>query len=104
MIIKTVPKLLQRTAGTFFTLAFLLTVAVCSGKPAVDSVNPMIGTDAHGTFIPEPQTQLQSTNVALPLSQWQINTTGSFDGSGNVSTNIANIATNLQEFYILKVQ
>jgi alpha-glucosidase (family GH31 glycosyl hydrolase) len=47
---------------------------------------------------------LQSTNVALPLSQWQTNLTGNFDGSGNLSTNIANTATNLQEFYILKVQ
>jgi hypothetical protein len=47
---------------------------------------------------------LQSTNVSLPLSQWQTNATGSFDGSGNMSTNIANAATNLQGFYILKVQ
>jgi alpha-D-xyloside xylohydrolase len=47
---------------------------------------------------------LQSTNVALPLSQWQTNLTGNFDGSGNLSTNILNAATNLQEFYILKVQ
>ena len=47
---------------------------------------------------------LQSTNVALPLTQWQTNLTGNFDGSGNLSTNIVNTATNLQEFYILKVQ
>jgi hypothetical protein len=47
---------------------------------------------------------LQSTNVALPLSQWQTNATGTFDGSGNLSTNILNTATNTQEFYILKVQ
>jgi hypothetical protein len=47
---------------------------------------------------------LQSTNVALPLSQWQTNLTGMFDGSGNLSTNIASTATNGQEFYILKVQ
>lgn len=49
-------------------------------------------------------TLLQSTNLALPLSQWQTNTAGYFDGSGNLSTNILNTATNLQEFYILKVQ
>jgi fibronectin-binding autotransporter adhesin len=47
-------------------------------------------------------TLLQSTNVALPLAQWQTNRTGTFDGSGNLSTNIANVATNNQEFYILK--
>jgi hypothetical protein len=28
---------------------------------------------------------------------------GAFDGSGNLSTNLLNTATNLQEFYILKV-
>jgi hypothetical protein len=47
---------------------------------------------------------LQSTNVALALSQWQTNLTGNFDGSGNLSTNISNTATNGQGFYILKVQ
>jgi alpha-D-xyloside xylohydrolase len=49
-------------------------------------------------------TLLQSTNVALPLSQWQTNVTGTFDGNGNLSANLANTATNLQQFYILKVQ
>jgi hypothetical protein len=29
---------------------------------------------------------------------------GNFDGNGNLSANIVNTATNLQEFYILKVQ
>jgi hypothetical protein len=47
---------------------------------------------------------LQSTNVALSLSQWQTNLMGNFDGSGNLSTNIVNTATNRQKFYILKVQ
>ena len=47
---------------------------------------------------------LQSTNVALPLNQWQTNTIGTFDGIGNLSTNLANAVTNLQNFYILKVQ
>ena len=36
---------------------------------------------------------LQSTNVVLPLIQWQTNTTGTFDGSGNLSTNLANAVT-----------
>ena len=47
---------------------------------------------------------LQSTSIALPLNQWQTNTTGTFDGGGNLSTNILNTATNTQNFYILKVQ
>ncbi len=51
-----------------------------------------------------PWALLQSTNLALPLNQWQINITGTFDGSGNLSTNIPNTATNKQDFYILKVQ
>jgi hypothetical protein len=51
-----------------------------------------------------PWTLLQSTNVSLPLSQWQTNIAGMFDGGGNLSTNIPNTATNGQEFYILKVQ
>ena len=47
---------------------------------------------------------LQSTNVALPLSQWQTNAMGIFDSNGNLSTNLLNAATNVQEFYIFKVQ
>ena len=49
-------------------------------------------------------TLLQSTDLALPLSQWQTNCAGTFDGTGNLSTNIVNTATNGQQFYILKVQ
>jgi len=49
-------------------------------------------------------TLLQSANLALPLNQWQTNITGTFGGSGNLSTNLLNTATNTQEFYILKVQ
>jgi hypothetical protein len=47
---------------------------------------------------------LQSTNVVLPLNQWQTNLTGNFDGSGDLSTNITSPPTNPQEFYLLKVQ
>jgi hypothetical protein len=49
-------------------------------------------------------TLLQTTNIALPLIQWQTNCAGSFDGGGNLSTNIVNTATNRQEFYLLKAQ
>jgi hypothetical protein len=49
-----------------------------------------------------PWTLLQSTNVALPLSQWTTNTTGSYDGSGNLSIPLVNAATNAQKFYRLK--
>ena len=49
-------------------------------------------------------TLLQSTNVALPMGQWQTNAAGTFDGSRILSINLVNTATNLQEFYLLKVQ
>jgi hypothetical protein len=49
-------------------------------------------------------TLLQSTNITLPLSQWQTNRAGSFDSNSQLSTNLVNTATNHQEFYILKVQ
>ncbi len=45
---------------------------------------------------------LQSTNVAKPVNQWQTNRTGTYDANGNLSTNIANAATNPLEFYLLK--
>ncbi len=48
-------------------------------------------------------TLLQSPDLTLPLSQWQTNCAGAFDGNGNLSTNIVNTATNGQQFYILKV-
>jgi len=47
---------------------------------------------------------LQSADLTLPLSQWETNCAGNFDGDGNLSTNIVNTATNNQQFYILKVQ
>ena len=49
-----------------------------------------------------PWTLLQSTNIALPFSQWATNRAGTYDGSGNLSTNIANVVTNGQMFYLLK--
>lgn len=46
---------------------------------------------------------LTSTNVAIPLSNWTVLTSGSFDNSGNVhSTNAINPATS-RSFYILQV-
>ena len=45
---------------------------------------------------------LQSTNLLLPVSQWPTNRTGNYDGSGNLTTNILNAATNPQAFYLLK--
>ena len=47
---------------------------------------------------------LQSTNVALPFNQWQTDATGTFDGSGNLSSNILDAVTDTRSFYILKVQ
>ena len=49
-----------------------------------------------------PWTLLQSTNLLLPVSQWPTNRTGNYDGLGNLTTNIANLATNRAAFYLLK--
>ena len=76
-------------------------VVICgrrSGVNVTDFLDATNGTPGG------PWALLQSTNLALPLNQWQINITGTFDGSGNLSTNIPNTATNKQDFYILKVQ
>ncbi len=83
------------------------------GKVNAASTPHIIGISVSGTTLSlsatngtasGPWTLLQSTNVAVPLNQWQTNTAGNFDGNGNVSTVIPNTATNGQEFYILKVQ
>jgi hypothetical protein len=101
-----------------WTLQTGSTVNVGSGQIIVGSIVPpssphITGIHVIGTGLSLSATNgtpgglwilLQSTNVALPLSQWQTNTAGNFDGSGNLSTNLVNTATNLQEFYILKVQ
>ncbi len=47
-------------------------------------------------------TLLESTNLLLPIAQWPTNRTGTYDGSGNLTTNIANLATNPAAFYLLK--
>jgi hypothetical protein len=83
------------------------------GNVVAASTPHIIGINVSGTTVSlsatngtpgGPWTLLQSTNVAVPLNQWQTNTTGNFDGSGNVSTIIPNTVTNGQEFYIFKVQ
>ena len=45
---------------------------------------------------------LQSSNLQLPLNQWQTNGTGTYDGSGNLATNLVNTVTHPAGFYILK--
>ena len=47
---------------------------------------------------------LESTNMAMPFNQWHTNTTGTFDGGGNLSTTILDTTANMQNFYILKTQ
>jgi autotransporter-associated beta strand protein len=47
-------------------------------------------------------TLLQSTNLALPLSQWATNRMGTYDGSGNLTMNILNTANNSAGYFILK--
>jgi hypothetical protein len=99
----TLPGNLNPTANAFVGAIFapqLLTphlspVSLSAATPGISATN---GTPGGAWML------LQSTNLTLPLNQWQVNATGSFDSGGNLSTNIGNIETNHQEFYILKVQ
>jgi hypothetical protein len=75
--------------------AKLTHIVVSGGSLSLSATNGTAG----GVWI-----LLQSTNLEVPLAQWRTNLTGNFDGSGNLSTNIVNTATNRQEFYILKEQ
>src|SRR6185369_5102315 len=90
---------LQITSGELF-------LAVASSAPPTLSGISVAGTTltihatngASGGTI----TLLQSTNIALPFSQWATNKVMSLDGSGALHTNLAGVATNSQTFYILK--
>jgi predicted alpha-1,2-mannosidase len=49
---KIIAAFLPRAGRIILNLTFLLTLAAASGKPAVDEVNPMIGTAEHGHVYP----------------------------------------------------
>lgn len=74
----------------------ITSVAINGATLTITATNGM----DNGSFV-----LLQSTNVALQLSQWTPVLTNSFDGNGNLnlSTNIVN-HNNQQEFYILQTQ
>jgi hypothetical protein len=48
-----------------------------------------------------PYALLESTNVALPLTNWTVLMSNSFDASGNINFS-TNITTNAHEFYIIQ--
>jgi autotransporter-associated beta strand protein len=47
-------------------------------------------------------TLLQSTNLALQLSQWTTNLTGTYDSGGNLTTNLPTATTNAAMYFILE--
>jgi hypothetical protein len=49
-------------------------------------------------------TLLQSGDVTVPLARWTTVTSGTFDGRGQLFTNLLNVATNSRQFYLLKVE
>jgi hypothetical protein len=49
-------------------------------------------------------TLLQSADVTVPLARWTTVTSGTFDGSGQLFTNLLNVATNARQFFVLRVQ
>ncbi|MDE3099021.1 MAG: DUF4982 domain-containing protein [Verrucomicrobiota bacterium] len=73
-------------------LPVIESLAVSNGDLSITATNGGAGT----------WTLLQSTNLALPLNQWQTGGVFAFDANGNLSTNIPNAATNAHAFYILK--
>ena len=92
---------LQITSGELY----LVVTSVTPPTPRITSVS-LSGTTLtitatngadNGTYV-----LLESTNVALPLTNWVPVLTNTFDGSGNLnlSTNIVN-PNNSQQFYIL---
>jgi large repetitive protein len=95
--------------GNFITSSGTLsggqTVSGGAGAPVLTSIH-VAGTTLSITAtngVPNgPYTLLQSSNLALPAIQWTPVSTGTFNGSGNLtlSTNIVNPA-NTDEFYIL---
>jgi hypothetical protein len=104
------PATWTQQAGSTFTAASGEIIVLGGGPPKSPRIT---GFHVSGTTLSLSATNgtagglwllLQSTNVALPLNQWQTNLTGNFDGSGDLSTNLASPATNPQEFYLLKVQ
>jgi hypothetical protein len=100
----------QQAGSTFTAASGQITVGASLPPPSTPHITSIqvssasLSLSATNGSAGGPWTLLQSTNIALPLSQWQTNSAGNFDGSGNLSTNILNTATNGQEFYILEVQ
>ena len=84
-----------------------LTLGVSGGSPPGKFKGISVSGTALGLVVTNGSpggvwTLLQSTNLALPVSQWQTNCTGTYDSGGNLSTNIANTVTNRMGFYLLK--
>jgi hypothetical protein len=69
-------------------------VTISSGQVILSGTN---NSGAGGTYH-----LLTSTNIATPLSNWTVLTSGSFNGSGNFSSTNS-VGTNSQRFYMLRV-
>lgn len=70
------------------------TISISSGQVIIGGTNNF---GAGGTYH-----VLTSTNVALPLTNWTVLTSGSFDANGNFSSTNSS-GTNSQQFFILQV-
>ena len=97
-----------QTGSTFSTGSGEIIVG--SGLPSAPSITPprlsggLLSLSATNGSAGGSWMLLQSTNLALPLPQWQTNTTGTFDGHGNLSVTLSSPATNCQEFFLFEVQ
>jgi hypothetical protein len=80
--------------------------SVGGGSPGNFSGISVTGTTLNLTVTNGPSggvwTLLESTNLLTPVAQWPTNRTGTYDGSGNLTTNIVNAVTNPASFFLLK--
>ena len=69
---KTNGTFIAHATRTFFCLALCLTAAICSGKPAVDEVSPLIGTAEHGHVYPGATVPFGMVQLSpdTPLEGW----------------------------------
>ena len=88
--------------GTGFLQVGPLVSAAPGNFSSVSVSGTTLNLNATGGTPSGPWTLLSSTNLALPLIQWATNSTGNYDGSGNLNATLPNTATNPAEFFILK--
>jgi autotransporter-associated beta strand protein len=89
------------SADASFTYTNVTVVTAPVVNPPVVSGGNLILTGTGGSA-GAPYTWLTSTNVTTPIALWIMNTSGSFDGSGNFSNSIPISPTTPSQFYLFR--